>query len=79
MGYTHLGHSEPPNHPLQIADLEEDSSEKYERKVVGDDLGSESYAAATLRLDFIDIPYIRDIGVKTFLYTDIVFYPTVKD
>jgi hypothetical protein len=79
MGYTHLGHSEPPNHPIREEDLEEEVSGNYERRVVGDDLGSENYGAATLRLDFIDIPYMRDIGMKTFLYGEMLLYPTVKD
>lgn len=27
----------------------------------------------------MNIPYIKDVGAKTFLYTELIFYPTVKD
>lgn len=43
MGYSHIGHTESPNAPVDPADLKTDSP-KLKKQVVGDDLGSENYA-----------------------------------
>jgi hypothetical protein len=46
--------------------------------MVGDDLGSEQYALIQSRLEFTDLPYLRTVGLKTFLYGEAAFYPSLK-
>lgn len=74
LGYTHIGHTEDPNAPVDQSDLKVDNP-KYTKLVVGDDLGSENFALFQTRLDFIDIPFIKKIGMKTFIYGELAFYP----
>jgi hypothetical protein len=49
---------------------------KYEKHVVGDDLGADTYALLQTRLEFTNIPYLKKLlGMKTFLYGEMAFYP----
>ena len=46
--------------------------------VVGDDMGSENYLLAQTRLEFLNIPYLKLIGLKTFMFAEMAFYPSLK-
>lgn len=43
--------------------------------MVGDDLGSENFMLAQARLEFLNIPLLKTIGMKTFTYAEMAFYP----
>jgi len=86
MGFSYLGHTEKSNHPKEASSddkkkeaekpKEEQKASEFEKVFIGDDLGSDRYLAANVRLDFLDIPFLRDIHLKTFLYGDIAYYPS---
>ncbi|TNV80343.1 hypothetical protein FGO68_gene16447 [Halteria grandinella] len=48
---------------------------KRERDLMGDDLGSLNYLQTQLRLEFMDIPLIRNINLRTFTYLELACYP----
>eukprot|EP00347_Sterkiella_histriomuscorum_P010486 403376097 len=74
MGYTHLGHIFKSNSQVE---LEKDPSSNYKKKIVGDDLGSENYLLLQGRLEFLNIPYIRDIGMRAFTFGEAAIYPSL--
>jgi hypothetical protein len=48
---------------------------------IGDDLGVEKYMYLGARLDFINIPYLRDFNVRLYSAAEAIWYPklTQKD
>lgn len=45
------------------------------KRVVGDDLGSDNFLLTQGRLEFTNIPYLKKIGLRTFVYGELAFYP----
>jgi hypothetical protein len=43
--------------------------------VVGDDLGSDNFMLAQGRFEFTNIPFIKKLGLRTFTYAELAFYP----
>ena len=43
--------------------------------VIPDDLGSLNYLLANLRMDLLSIPFLKDIHLKPFIYTEVATYP----
>ena len=74
LGYSHLGHTHPSSNPV---DIPSEPHLKYNKQIVGDDLGSENYLLLQSRLEFLDILGIRSIGLRAFTYAEAAFYPSV--
>lgn len=53
-------------------------SAQYVKRLIGDDLGSENFLLGQARLEFTNIPLLRDYGLKTFTYGELALYPTCK-
>lgn len=72
-----LGHIEPSNEPINVKEIQsKDPKDKHTRKVIlGDDLGSERNLTLMGRLEFTDIPWLRDHSIKPFIFGEYVFYP----
>lgn len=45
---------------------------------MGDDLGSQNYLLASARLEFLDMPIIKELNLRTFTYAELAFYPSLK-
>ena len=53
----------------------EKESVKTRKVILGDDLGSEKYVSLLSRLDFCNIPYLKEYNVKPFIFGELIFYP----
>lgn len=51
---------------------------KSKKQALGDDLGSENYLLASTRLEFLSIPYLMDLNLRTFTYAELAFYPSLR-
>jgi hypothetical protein len=38
-----------------------------------------NYLQTNCRLEFLNIPFLKDINLKTFLFAELALYPTLKD
>lgn len=43
--------------------------------IIGDDLGVSRFVYCNARLDFINIPYIKEIGARIFTSAEVCYYP----
>ena len=43
---------------------------------MGDDLGSDTLLYTGLRLDYCNLPYLKDVGVKLYSSAEAAYYPT---
>jgi hypothetical protein len=41
-------------------------------------MGSLNYLLAQARIEFLNIPGLKKLGLKTFLYGELAFYPSLK-
>jgi len=69
IGYTALGWTEPP---LQDTDMKE-------WELLYDDLGSNWFINNTFRVEFLKIPFLHTVGIKTIWYFDAIYYPHQND
>lgn len=46
-----------------------------QKEALGDDLGSLNYFQTQFRLEFMDIPLIKAVNLRTFTYLEVAFYP----
>jgi hypothetical protein len=70
LGFTYLGKTEPP--------IQTPPTIKSNQFIVGDDLGSDRFVSNQIRVEFSDIPFIKDIGLKAIWYLDLCYYPHFK-
>lgn len=47
--------------------------------IIGDDLGSERYLSLLGKLEFLNIPFLRNYGIKPFIFGEIIYYPSFKN
>lgn len=43
--------------------------------VLGDDLGVNKFLYVNARLDYLNVPFVRDIGARLFSVTELGLYP----
>lgn len=54
-------------------------AKKQKKLTIGDDLGSQNYFLSSARLEFLNIPVLKDInGLRVFSYAEMAFYPSLK-
>ena len=46
--------------------------------VLGDDMGCDRFAYLGARLDFLNIPYLEQAGVRTYSQAELIYYPPYK-
>jgi hypothetical protein len=46
--------------------------------MVGDDLGSLNYLLAQVRLEFTNLPLLRQLNIKSFTYAELALYPHLQ-
>ena len=89
MGYTHIGHLYESNIPksdqneflgqeIKEPIAESETPERTSKHAVGDDLGSMNYLLSTVRMEFLNIPFLKDIHLKTFAYAELALYPSMR-
>lgn len=78
MGYSHIGHVFSSNNPGLLQEEQSNTNRDYKKIVIGDDLGSETYLLAHARLEFLSLPLLKTYGLRTFLYGECAFYPSLK-
>lgn len=66
MGFGHLGHTETPAQPVLNI--------KPGQQIINDDMGAYSFIHNQIRLEFDNIPFIKDLGLKAMWYLDTIFY-----
>ena len=47
--------------------------------MLGDDLGSQTYANLNARLEFTNFPYLKQYGIRPFVFGEWVLYPPHSD
>lgn len=84
-GYQNLGHTEPSLRPSTNLDSEKAKKEEREaldrglhRVVMGDDMGCSRFAYLGGRLDFLNVPYLADAGVRVYSQAELIYYPEHK-
>lgn len=90
--FSVLGHNEVSNRIVDEAEINKDiikterqqdpqsQSDTCLRKVImGDDLGSERYLNLLGRLDFCNIPGLRNYGLKPFIFGELIYYPPCNE
>ena len=80
-GYINIGHTEPSLRPsTEVPEKAEQANlvDGLHKVVMGDDMGCEQYAYLGGRLDFLNIPFIRQAGVKLFSQAELIYYPPQK-
>lgn len=70
IGFNYLGHSEFP--------VQEMMNTKPEQEVINDNLGCHKYIGNQFRLEFFNIPGLRDLNLKAMWYCDAIYYPQEK-
>lgn len=70
IGFNLVGHTESPTQP--ILNL------KPGQEVVHDDLGSHKCIANQFRIEFTNLPGLRDLDLKAMWYFDMIYYPQEK-
>ncbi len=70
MGYIYTGHTEP-----SISNQVTQTIGQNAVVVLGDDLGVDKFVYASARLDYLNIPFFRDIGSRLFSVVDMGYYP----
>ena len=89
LGYNHLGHNFESSKHGQVAEVESEASDneeapkrgakKVKKIAMGDDLGSMNYMMGSARLEFLNIPLIKDLNnLRAFTYAELAFYPSLK-
>lgn len=75
-----MGHSFPPikDELLSFKESSTDKGDKYEQKMIGDDLGSMNFLSSQIRFSFLDVPLLRDLNLRFFTYGELTFYPSLK-
>jgi len=84
-GYQSIGHTEP-SLKGNSTDIEWSEQEKKDeehnlqrgvhRVIMGDDLGCEQFAYFGTRLDFLNVPYLKDIYGKFYSQAELIYYPS---
>lgn len=87
-GYVNLGHTEPSLRTIDNLDADRSDKAKKEEKealarglhrvILGDDMGCTRFAYLGGRLDFLDVPYLRDAGVRVYSQAELIYYPPAK-
>jgi hypothetical protein len=75
--FRSIGHVEPSNEPIDAVSIQsQDPKDAQLRKVIlGDDLGAEAFLSVLGRLEFCDVPTLKNYGVKPFVFGEFVYYP----
>ena len=76
-GYLMLGHSEPTLRPTAEKTEEDDKQKRkdVQQVVLGDDLGSDTFLYTGARLDYCNMPYLKDSNVRLYSSAEAVYYP----
>ena len=73
MGYLHIGHSEKSLHPEPKQKVGQNAE-----VILGDDLGTNKYLYACLRLNYLNLPVLKKAGARLFGAVEVAYYPTEK-
>jgi hypothetical protein len=75
--FKSIGHVEPSNEPIDALSIQsKDPKDAAVRKVIlGDDLGAEAFLSVLGRLEFNDVPVLKNYSIKPFLFGEFIYYP----
>ena len=78
-----IGHTEKSNRPVDIVSLQDKNTnlgtERRRRVILGDDLGSERYSTLVAKLDFCNVPFLKEYHIKPCVFAEYIFYPHHKN
>lgn len=70
LGYLYTGHIEP-----SVSVRVEQVPAEGAVVVLGDDLGVNKFLYVNARLDYLNVPFVRDIGARLFSVAELGLYP----
>ena len=75
--FKSIGHIEPSNEPIDALSIQstEPKDKPFRKIILGDDLGSEQYLNFLGRLEFCDVPLLKNYSLKPFIFGEYIYYP----
>ena len=75
--FNSIGHCEPSNEPIDPLSIQssEPKDKTFRKVILGDDLGSEKYLTVLGRLEFSDVPMLKNYSIKPFIFAEGIYYP----
>jgi hypothetical protein len=77
IGFALLGHTEEPVQNL-ASSPSTNTVLKQDQELINDDIGSHKFFNNQFRVEFTNMPLLRELGLKTMWYFDTVYYPQEK-